>query len=360
MQEKLSSFHLSIFVYMIQVGVVFLVLPHLLALHFGTNGWLMVIIVSLVVTLNIVLIIVVYRLGAGQSIFEMLERSIPKLLLYPFYLLLICTWGMIGCLTTKLYVLVFQMIAFPTVHPMLFKLAVDVLAFFLVIKSIYNISKAATVFYFIISWMLLLLFLFYGEFQWARLTPFVFHDSSDPLKGLMNVFPAFLGYEIILLLIPYCDHRSKFGKSVLIGNAWTAVNYAYICIIAFGFFGYESLRHLQFPLLNLFAYIQLPFVQATENLLYGFLLFTTIITTVMYVWSAKEVVQRIIPSSGKLTAFAIFFVTYWIAFIPEVMSEVQQWLSYLSYIEIGIAFGLPVSLIVLLLLERRKGRLSNG
>lgn len=360
MKEKLSSFHLCILTNMIQAGVIILVLPHLLARHFGTNGWLALIIVSVFVSLNILLISAVYRLGEGQSMFEILEPIIPRFVLYPFYLCLVCVWALLGCLAAKHYVLVFQMVAFPTVNPMVFKLAVDVLAFFLVIKTIYNISKAATVFFWLIIWMMLLLFFFYGEFQWTRLTPFVFQDSRFSTESFLNIYSAFLGYELCLLLIPHCDRKSKFGSSVLIGHLFTTVIYLHISIIAFGFHGYELLRHMQFPLMNLFAYIQLPFIQATENLLYGFMLFATLLTTVMYVWSAKEVALRMIPASGKLVAFVILLLSYWFSYIPDVLSEVQQWLTYLSYIEIGIAFGLPLGLIALLAIRRKRGRVSNA
>ncbi|MDF2722228.1 MAG: spore gernimation protein [Paenibacillus sp.] len=360
MQEKLAAFHLSILIYMTQVGVTILVLPRLLSTHFGTNGWLSLFIISFVATINIALISAVYRMGEGKSIFDIMERAVPKWLLYPFYVFFVCVWALIGCMTAKYYVLVFQMIAFPTMNPMIFKFAFDVLVFMLVIKSIYNISKSATIFFWLISWMTLLLFMFYKEFQWARLTPFLFQDSHQQIKGFLNIYAAFLGFELSLLLIPYCDRKTKFGRSIMFGNLWTTFNYWYVGFILFGFYGYEALRHLQFPLLNLLAYIQLPFIQATENLLYAFILNSAIMTSVMYFWSAKEVAQRMIPASSRLLAFIIMSVSFGIAYIPDVLSEVQHWLEYLSYLEIGIAMGLPVCLIAIIWIQGRKGKVANG
>ncbi|MDF2662577.1 MAG: spore gernimation protein [Paenibacillus sp.] len=360
MQEKLSPFHLTIFIYMIQTGIVVFTLPQLLAENFGTNGWLILIVISLIVSLNIGMISVVFRLGNGKSMFAIMEQSIPKALLYPFYTLLVCVWSMFGCLITKNYVLIFQMIAFPTTPPMLFKLAVDVLVFLLMIKTVYNISKAATVFFWMIIWMVSLLFFFFGDFEWARLTPFVFQNGQPSIKGFVTIFTSFLGYELSLLLMPYCDRKTKFARSVLAGNAILAFNYLFFSIVAFGFYGYESLKNLEFPLLNLLAYVQLPFIQAIENLLYGGFLFPIIITTVMYCWSAKETLQRMIPASGKLLAFLIVFLVYWISYIPEVLSEVQRWIAYLSYVELAVSFGLPAVLIVLLLVQRRKGGVADA
>lgn len=61
----------------------------------------------------------------------------------------------------KKYVLIFQMLSFPTTNPMVFKLAVDILAFLMITKGIYSISKAATLFFWLSAWMYLLMLWFF-------------------------------------------------------------------------------------------------------------------------------------------------------------------------------------------------------
>lgn len=355
MKEKLSPFHVTILLFITQNGTVIITLPRLLAEHFGTNGWLSLVFVYMVASVNLLLISAVYRMGDGISIFEIMEQSIPKLFLYPFYLAIASLWSVVGCLVAKQYVLIFQMIAFPTTSPMVFKLALDILAFFLIIKSVYNIAKAATVFFWLIVWMLLLMFYFYGDFEWSRLTPFLFRDGAMSMNGFFSTFIAFLGYEVCLLLFPYSDKRTKLMKAAQIGNFMTFITYLYICIVAFGFYGHEHLKTLQFPMLNILAYIQFPFIQGTENLLFGFFLFSILITTAMYWWSAKEVCRRMFSANEKLLAFTILFLSFGISYIPDSMNEVGRWLAYLGYSELGVAFFLPVGLIVLLLAQRKRG-----
>ena len=358
-KEKLSPFHLAILIYMTQTGMVIFSLSRLLAEHFGTNGWLAVPLVSLIVCANILLIAIVYRLGKGKSIFDIMEQSIPKLILFPVYLSLLLVWALLGCLVAKQYLLVFQMIAFPTTNPMLFKLVFDFLAFSLIIKGIYNISKAAAVFFWSIIGMAFLLFYFFYDFKWERLTPFIFQDSAINVQGFTSVYLAFLGFELSLLLFPYINNKTKLTKSVLAANLLITFMYAYLAFISFGFYGHHYLKTLQFPLLSMFAYIQFPFVQGTEILFYGFFMFSIIITSVMYLWAAKETCVRIIPVNGNLIAAAIILFSYFVAYIPDVMSVLDKWLSILGQVEFGIAFGLPIFLIVLLLLQRMRGERSE-
>lgn len=361
MKEKLHPIHIAILIYMTQAAVIVLSLPRILAENFGTNGWLALIPATLLAWFNIFLISLVYRLGKGRSVFDILERFVPKALLYPLYLAAAAVWIMSGCMIGKEYILIFQMIAFPTTHPMVFKLAVDVIVFYLLLKGIYNIAKASTTFFFLIIWMLGLLVAFIPEFEWTRMTPFIFRDGSDMAKGAVETYSAFIGYELSLFLFPFIGRNAKAMKAVYIGNLITALTYLSICFIAFGFYHYKQLANLVFPLLDLLAYIELPFVERMENLLFGFLLFTSLITVTMYTWTATEAVNRIFPRAGTGTlAFVMLAAAYGIAYIPDVIGEVHQWLQWMGNIEMVLAFALPVLLILLLLYQRTRKEPSGN
>jgi spore germination protein (amino acid permease) len=353
--EKLSRFHVAILVYMTQSGMVIFSLPRLLAQHFGTNGWLSLLLISIVVSINICLITVVYRIGNGKSIFEIMEKSIPKWMLFPFYFFLICCWTFIGCLVAKHYILVFQMIAFPTTSPALFKFVFDILLYIFIIKGIYNMSKAATVYFWLLIWIVLLLFYFYQNFQWVRLTPFIFQDSVLSIQGFADVYAAFLGFELILLLFPYIDKKTKITKAALTGNLMTTINYLCLSVIAYGAYGHTYLRNLHYPLLSMFAYTQFPFVQGTEILFYTFFIFSIIITSGMYLWASLKVSKRMFPINKNLLVLIIILVAYCVSYFIDTISEVEYLLTMACYLQIGITVVLPIALIVLILTQRMRG-----
>lgn len=352
MKDRLSHFQATILIFMTQSGVVIFSLPRLLAQHFGTNGWIALLLVFASVSLSFGLFTILFRLSNGSSILAIMERVIPKVLLYPFYIFLILTWGLIGSLVAKQYVLIFQMIAFPTTNPMLFKLAVDILAFLLLTKGLYNISKAATIFFWMSIWVIVFLIFSFNDFHWVRLTPFVFQGSVISIHGFVSIFSAFLGYELSLLFTPYVDKKTKLVKSAFLGNLFLTLNYMFISIIAFGFFSLDQLKDLTFPLITLMSYIHLPFVQGIENLLYGIFLFTSVLTTVMYYWSAKEVSKRVLPISDVLIGGTLIFIFYVISYIPKDIMQVQMWLYYLTFTGIAISYGLPILVIVLILVTK--------
>ncbi|WP_151736631.1 GerAB/ArcD/ProY family transporter [Paenibacillus tengchongensis] len=360
MNEKIRPFNLAVLVYMSQVGIVVFTLPRTLADYFGTNGWLILIPCFLLSGFNIYLISLVYKLGNGRSVFEIMEQSIPKPLLYPFYMGLTAVWMMFGCVIGKKYVLLFQMLAFPTTNPMLFKLMFDILAFMLITKGIYTISRAATMFFWITAWMYLLLLWVLPDFNWVRLTPFILQGGHNQFKGLLEVYGAFLGYEISILLFPYIDRRKKMMAAIQAGNAYLSVSYINLGLVSFGIFSSDQLKQLLYPLLDILAYIQFPFVERLENLLYGFFMFLVLMTVVMYWWGAVETAGRIVPRlKRQVLAFVLLAITYGISFLPKTIDEIDAWISFLGNITTGVAFGLPVLLITVLLIQK-KGEKSGG
>jgi len=355
MREKLHPFHIGILIYMTQAGVVIFSLPRVIAEHLGYNGWISLIIYYGIAAINITLISLVYRLADGKSIFQIMEDAIPKIVVLPLYIFLLSVWTLVGCMSAKRYIIIYQIFVFPTTHPMLLKLLVDVLAFLLIIKGIYNITKAATLFFWLVIWTIFLLLFFVHDFQWVNLTTFYFHESSDIVTGSFRIFTAFLGYELILLLFPYAEKRKGVMKAVHIGNLLTFITYTLVCLVCFGFYSFDQLKRMKFPMIDLLAYIELPFVERIENLIFSIFLFTSLMGIVMYNWAAVEAAQRILPKANvKWLSAIIVGLAFAVSWIPNVLVEVDAWLRFLGQIEVGIAFGLPLLLIMLLLLQKRR------
>lgn len=359
MQEKLHPFHVTLLFYLTQTGIVLFSLPRLLVDSFGYNGWVFLAVCTAVSTFNIFLISIVYRKGKGRSIFEIMEQSLSKILLYPLYSVLILLWSTLGCLVAKQYSTIFQMVAFPTSHPMIFKLMIDTLVFLLVIKGIYNISKAVTSFFWMIGWMNLLLLFFLGDFEWSRLTPFFLQGGTNDWLGGLDIYTAFLGYEAALFLIPFAQKDGKFMRAVYIGNFTTAIGYLLFTIVCFGFYSIEQIAHMKYPLLDLLSYIRLPFIERIEYFLFGFFLLSVVVTFSIYIWMSLETARRMMPRTNiKWLTILLLLIAFAITWFPDVSDEIEAWLRYFGFAGTAAAFVLP--LLIILILAFQKGARSNG
>ncbi|SFC79519.1 spore germination protein (amino acid permease) [Bacillus sp. OV322] len=354
MKEKLHHIHLVIFIYSIQFGVTIFSLPGMLAREFGSNGWIAIFLIFFVVVLGILLIGACYNLSDGDFL-NSLENSLPRFLSSFLFLLLAVVWSLYGCVIGKQYIMIFQMITFPTTSPMLLKLGLVVLTYLLVIKDLYNISKISTIIFFITIWMLILLIYPFQEMDLSRYTPFFFKDGGHWIRGSISVFAAFLGYELSLLFFPFVNKESKFVRSLILGNLLTTIIYGIVCVVCYGFFGYSYLKVLLFPFMDLLSNVELPFVQRIENLLFALFFFKVLITVVMYFWGAKECAKRVFKkTSEKRISLIIVALTYIVSFYFQTMEDVNGWLIRLSNIEAAVSFLLPLLGIALLLYRRKR------
>lgn len=361
MKEKLHFIHLVLLIYLIQSGVSLFTLPNELAYNFGTNGWIAVLLVSLLIFLNIFLIGSVYKLGKGKSLFIILETGLPRMLLYPIYAFLVILWSLIACIIGKQYISLYQIIFLQTTPIMMLKLTYDLLVYLLLIKGLYNIAKASTLIFSITILLAILFTTQFPEIELARFTPFLFKESHDWLHGVFKTYIAFLGFELSLLFFPYVNKESRFFRALLLGNLITTLVYTYTCVVIFGYFGHGYVKDLLFPLMDLLSTIRLPFLERLENLLYGLFLFKVLITSVMYYWAAKEAAKRMFKKTNeKLLSFLIIASSYFISLFPDTLDQIYKWLAFLSKIEIVVGIVLPIIAMLLLLIHKGESRYTDG
>ncbi len=353
-REKLNRFHIALMVFNTQSGIVLFTLPRITAHYFGTNGWLMLLPMFLLVTLNIMLISAVYRMGRGKSVFDILGASLPRLLLVPLYVLLWGLFSMIGCLVVKQYALIYQMLIFPTTSDMVLKVFVDVLVFLYVAKGIYTVSKANVIFSFLLLLQIPLAFFFLDEFDLVRLTPFLLQEGTDMKEGFIRLYGAYMGYELTLFLFPYAENNKRWLKHVHLGNGITMFIYLLVTFLAYGFFGHKALIHSSFPILDMYAYLHFPFIERIQNFLFSLFLFSIMHTGAMYYWSGQAVMSRVLPRiPWKMIVVLSMVATACVGMIPKSLIEVEAWFRYLTIAQIGFSFGFPLLLLLLLLVQRR-------
>lgn len=355
MKEKLSSFQVAILLYMIQSGVVFFSLPRAVAEAFGTNGWAVLILIYFIVNLNIILIWYVFKVSDGMSMVQLLGY-LPKWITLPLSLFLSIVWIGLGSMVLVKYSMYIKMLFFQNVSLVLLILMGLTLCYFMFQGGIYHISKTAVVIFFGTIWTIIILTFHVLDFSFVRMTPFFFEGEKDIIKGGIGVYTAFLGFELSMLFLKYAD-KIKLSP-LLIGNTITGIIYISTCFLCFGFFSFDQLLKDLLPVMTLLEYISLPIVDRIENLIFTLFGLKVIITTVMYLWAAKEMVEFQFKRMKPVFLLPIILISSFIISLgPKVMVDVDKWLEYASYAGAGIAFVVPLLLLLIAfyLKYRKKG-----
>ncbi|MBM7662866.1 spore germination protein (amino acid permease) [Bacillus mesophilus] len=360
MKERLNPFQASVLIYMIQSGVMLFSLPRLTAETFGTNGWIGIIIVWLIANINIYIIWLVFKLGKERSVFEIFTR-IPKIFMTPLYLLIVVVWIGLGTLVMLKFIMLTKMLFFPFLHNMVLMIISLLLSYMLIKGGIYHISKATVVLFFFTVWTTLLLFLHLKEFSFTRLSPFIFQGEKDLIKGGINIYSSLLGYELSLLFVHLIAKKRLF--SLLMGNCITSFIYVSICIVSFGFFSFGQLTQEMYPLIALLEYIKFPVLERVENFIFSLFGLKVLITLVMYLWGAKEIMDHTLPKLKQTyMMIGIILISFSMSLYPSIMREVDMLLEYLTYAGIAIAFLLPILALTVVGFEKllKKEYSKNG
>ncbi|MBA2942058.1 GerAB/ArcD/ProY family transporter [Paenibacillus sp. CGMCC 1.16610] len=359
MRAKLPFFQTTILANYIQTGVVVFSLPRLLAEHIGTNGWAALFICSAVAAVNLFLISLVYRFGKGKSIFDLTRSVLPKFIVIPLFIILAALWAVLGSLVGKDFILIITSLSFRSLHPIYLYVMLEFLVFMLLSKGIFTISNTAAITFFILIWNTLLLVYAQNDFELSRMTSFWFKGVDHTVKGWFQIYSAFLGYELCLLLFPYVDEKSHLMRAFQIANLSTTFFYALVCFVAFGFFSLHQLQHLKFPVLNLLSYVELPFVKRVDDLVFNITILRVLISNVMFAWAASETIKWVLPAAKFRSVpyvFLVFFAAIVFFAIPSTLEKTEPWLYRFSIAEVGVAFALPILLMIILLINKRRGQ----
>ncbi|WP_088040582.1 GerAB/ArcD/ProY family transporter [Bacillus sp. EAC] len=358
MKERLHPLQLSILIYTIQNGLVLYSLPRLVAEYFGTNGWISIIFIAILVNINISMIAIIYKLGNGRSIFEIIEATVPKWVMVPFYLFIIGVWIGIASMIMRLYIFIFKMMFFPALPVSLFIAFFILISFQLLRGGIYKMTKAIVVLCAFVQPMLFLLFYLIPEFDFARYTTFFFKGDTDFFKGAVHVYTAFLGIEVSILFFPMVE--KKWTKALFIGNFLSTVTYLLITFICFGFFSFKQILNDIFPVMTLFEYTEVAFLSRAENLCFSVFAFKLLAIIVIYFWGAQQIFGNMIKSiKPNFWIFIILASGFILALIPDSLVNVEKWLMWLGYCAIGIAWALPIFVLCILFTQIIKNRINR-
>ncbi|MCR2807083.1 GerAB/ArcD/ProY family transporter [Paenibacillus soyae] len=365
MKEKLNYVHVAFLIYVTQSNVFLFSVPRIVAENFGSNGWIGFLICSAAGLFNIFLYSMVYKLAKGRSVFDIIEQSMPKALLYPVYLILAVFWIALGAFVGKQYVNVLQTVTFPTTPSMFIYIFYAYMLYLLLIKNIYVIGKIGILFFLSTIWMVVILVYFLPDWSFSNLTPFLFQSPSVPFSfdNWLEVYSGFIGYELAVFLFPYAQQDNKLFKGVYLGHLLVTAVYLSVILAAFGFYGLQYLQADQFPLVDMLAYVELSFINRIENLLLPFFLYKSLMTTVMYAWAAllmlKRMTRKFKPKvlEAVITLTSIGFASY-----PKLMRDTQVLVRQSIYVEIMLAFTFPLLLMMLLYWQklRNGGRLHES
>ncbi|WP_438447819.1 GerAB/ArcD/ProY family transporter [Gorillibacterium sp. sgz5001074] len=343
--------------YTLQSGVFIFILPRLLAQTLGTNAWLLVPVCGLAAAGNIGLIALVHRLARGRPVPELLERLLPRRLLTVLYGILALFWATLAELVCREHTLTVQLISFPATYPIVLLVFVEIVVLYLVIKGFETIWRSA-VFFFVFNFSVVFLVTpILPQVEWARFTSFWGKEGHYSLMGLLDIYSGFLGYEMFLFLYPHVKMGRLF-TAVQLGNGLVTFVYTCVAWVCMGFYSLEQLKIIKYPVLNLMAYVEFPFLVRIDDFIFNLLFLKILISTSTFTWVGASLLKRTV-GTGKHRVEALLITVSTagvLLLVPPTIQDTARVLSWFAAAETAVAFLLPLAALLCVGLVRRKER----
>ncbi|AZO93608.1 endospore germination permease [Halocella sp. SP3-1] len=342
------------------IGAGSLVLPRTITKAAGTAAWLSILIGGLFSFLIISLIVKIGFRFPEETLMEYSNRVLGKIfgnsisLLFCFYWLLLCS-------------LVLRVFASMLSSAVLLNTPIEFIIISMLFLIIYYINHDIEVigrvnelyFIFLIIPVIIGIFLSMKEIQVIRLMPVMGQKGfSSIVKGTLNSFFSFLGFEIIVLFLPSLVTPKLAYNYAIKGLISPLIIYLAIVISAIGVFGIEELQNLTWPTLELIKVIRFPglILERVEAIFISFWVIAIFTTAGNLLYSSVLGMTQVFKlEDHKTLIYPLMPVVFFIAIFPGNVYQVFYYMEISSIIGTFLLFVIPLLIYVLSLIRNIRG-----
>jgi len=195
-----------------------------------------------------------------------------------------------------------------------------------------------------------------AEGKITHLLPLFNFTGKEFLEATKQGYSTIVGYEVMMFYFPHIIQQEKVFKHATLGIWITIFIYTSVSIVSVMHFSEWQLENLLYPVLNLFRYVELSFIEKVDTLGITFWVFLILSSASAYLWVLKEGIDSLRSKTHSAHLYVIAAVIALVVYIP-----LSQGLEETLY---GKVFYVSYALILwpnlLCLIEMIKSRKKRG
>jgi spore germination protein len=234
-----------------------------------------------------------------------------------------------------------------------------VVVIYLIQNGINSIAKICETFLpLIIAALGLVILLNYQNVRPIELRPMLSKGILSVLKGLPGLFMSFLGFEIVLFLLPFVKEvkPKKTIAFTTLGTTIPTIIYTSLVFVAIGVYGVSTTIRLTYPTVSLAKNIRFPgdFAERFDIFFMIFWILAAFTSLAVYYYLSVLATARLFRLRNyRPFIFILLPAIYLLGILPQNLIQIErlsQISSYMGIVVIGISL-----LLFLIALIRRKG-----
>jgi len=275
--EKISLRQLQALIIISAMGTGVIVLPRRVAEYAGSDGWMIVIGLTLLAMLIGALITTAARLRPADSFITSTGHFLTRPVAYVLGAILWVKLVFSAGLELRAFLLVVHEVLLKNTPMPITGATMLILAAYAAVKGIETRARVAEV---LLTLMILpfafLLIVALMDIDFSNLAPVFITPPHDLVNGTLRLGFIFAGLEILLLVSPYVHHKKKMRKAVVSALGVAGIVITIITVITLAKFG-RGVVDRPWPVLAMMDMLSLPgaFIERQEALVFSFWIITT-------------------------------------------------------------------------------------
>ena len=258
-------------------------------------------------------------------------------------------------LVIRTYVEVVQTWMFPTTPVWIMTCLCIVPVFYASISGLQLLGRYAIAAFFLTMWIVLLSYYSFEEGTFSHIMPIGSNGAGKILSGSLLSSLSLLGCELLMVFYPHVTYKKDFLPAATIANWVMVLFYVWNALATLMFFSYEQLRKTIWPMLTMFKYVQLPFIERFETIIIALWILQVVNTSSGYLWAGMRGLEKTMPIRKSWAYGGIFVATLVFGNLIEGRVELNIYLNWLSKVGLAVMVCYPVLLLLLALVLRKKG-----
>jgi len=200
------------------------------------------------------------------------------------------------------------------------------------------------------------------DFQTVNLFPIftngLFTTLLEAIKGIPKLFTAFLGFEVVLFIIPFMQKPEKVSPYAIAAVIFPTLIYTGLVAICIGVFGMELTSKMLYPTMSLARSITFPGAFAERfDILFGVLwvLAAFSATSISYYIASLSITRLLKLKNYRPFIFILLPLVYITAIMPQNIYQMNQIIEIAGYLGM-IMTSIPIPLLAIIWIKNKGGK----
>lgn len=346
-----STFYVFFLIHASQTGIGMLNFQRVVAQYTEQDAWISVIIMGL--STHLIVWMIYKMLLPSYDILAIHDLCLGRILGKVISTGLVLYFLLLFVVVFRTYIEIIQLWIFPWISTWELGLFIGFIIYYFVSGGFRILTGLA---FFGVVLPSILFFTLYFPLRYAHLDnliPILNHSFIDILKSSKSASLVFVGFETLVVYLPYIKNPEKSKKWAHIALLYTTFLYVVITLVTLVYYSQGQLQETLWPTISMAKIIELPFIERFEYI-FIFTWFLVILPTVCIpIWSCTRLLKKMYKMRPKLSLPCLMIFIYIVSICIENRAMVDTLGNLTNEISFYFVFLYIPALFFLFSIRRR-------